>query len=187
MTPHCEAIASHYKKAWKNGSWTERHWREGPFLELPAQFCVLEFPPTEEQRLWTYATCGMSQPGDDSLLELHLFSPTQTDAHVELLTVVAHFHRTRASLGPGHTINFGRPWFANSKCDHGLISLPYLDGPSLEQCGKVRCLWLIPITRAEREFKVKRGLESLEAMFEFVNFKYADPLRHSVIKEDESH
>ena len=55
------------------------------------------------------------------------------------------------------------PWLPDSNCDHGLISLPFLDGPALENASilgqSVRILWLIPITRAEREYKVQHGVE----------------------------
>jgi hypothetical protein len=129
----------------------------------------------------------MSQPADAERLELHLFSPTQADSHVELLTVVAHYHRTGSSLGLGHTVNFGRPWLPHSKCKYGLISLPYLDGPDLENytCKSVgeeiRFLWLIPITKRERDYKTQNGLEALEARFEEAQFDYLDPSRRSVV------
>lgn len=71
----------------------------------------------------------------------------------------------------------------HSACTYGLISLPYLDGPSLEWNAdrSVRFLWLIPITKAERDFKMKNGLEVLEARFEEMGFDYADPARASVV------
>ena len=121
------------------------------------------------------------------MLELHLFSPEQCDAHVELLTVVAHYHRTGQHLGLNHTVNFGRPWMKESECTYGLISLPYLDGPSLEEfhsassASMIRFLWLIPITKAEREYKVAFGVEALERKFEESNFDYVDALRPSIV------
>jgi hypothetical protein len=127
----------------------------------------------------------MSEERDEAPLELHLLSPVATTEHVELLTAVAHYHRTGARLGLGHTVNFGRPWLPGSRCTHGLISLPYLDGPDLEILsvdGKtVRFLWLIPITKEEVEFKKKNGLEALEARLEEANFAYGDPKRPSVV------
>jgi hypothetical protein len=126
----------------------------------------------------------MSSIADEQPLELHMFSPREVPAHTELLTAVAHYHRTGARLGLGHTVNFGRAWLPGSQCDHGLISLPYLDGPRLEELmvdGKlIRCLWLIPVTTAEVEFKKHHGLEALEARFETEQFSYIDPLRRSV-------
>jgi len=51
--------------------------------------------------MWTYATCGMSSPSDALSLELHLFSPTETLRHVEILSAIVHFHRTGEKLGLG--------------------------------------------------------------------------------------
>jgi hypothetical protein len=117
-------------------------------------------------------------------IELHLFSPVHSLAHVELLTVIAHYHQTGARLGLGHTVNFGRPWLPSSVCECGLISLPYLDGPSLEwlRIGTeaFHFLWLIPVTIQEVQFKKTYGLEALEEKFESTGFNYLDPLRNSV-------
>jgi hypothetical protein len=123
----------------------------------------------------------MSAQADADPLELHLFSPIQSDSLVELLAATAHYHLTGEYLGLNHTVNFGRPWLPGSLCDHGLISLPYLDGPALEWliCAniKVRFLWLIPITKAEVEFKKRHGIETLESIFETKKFDYLNPTR----------
>jgi len=125
----------------------------------------------------------MSQQNDAPALELHLFSPMRTESHIELLTVIAHYHLTGEYLDVGHTVNFGRPWLPESRCDHGLISLPYLDGPKLEWLdwagNKIRFLWLVPISAAEVEYKKLHGLEALEARFEECRFDYLNPLRKS--------
>ncbi len=69
-----------------------------------------------------------------------------------------------------------------STCTHGLISLPYLDGPDLEWLAepKVRFLWLIPITEAEVRFKKSYGMEALERKLEERRFDFLDPSRVSV-------
>jgi len=89
------------------------------------------------------------------------------------------------ALDLGHTVNFGRPWLNDSLCEYGLISLPYLDGPSLENLKKgnmtIRCLWLIPITKSEVEFKKQYGLDLLEEQFEKTQFNYLDINRRSVV------
>jgi hypothetical protein len=130
----------------------------------------------------TYATSGMAhvaEAGTSHGLELHLFSPYEYAPHVEVLAAVAHFHVTRRPLGWGHTVDFGRPWLPNSGCTHGLVSLPYLDGPPLEWPADrfARFLWLVPITSAERELVRMRGVEALEERFEAANFDYLDPFR----------
>jgi hypothetical protein len=136
--------------------------------------------------MWIYATVGMSGTYSGHLIELHLFSPTQQiESHVELLTVVAHYHLTRARLGLHHTVNFGRPWLPDSDCQHGLISLPYLDGEKMEIMNlkekHIHCLWLIPITKKEIDFVLEKGLEALETAFESSKFNYLDPYRPSVV------
>jgi hypothetical protein len=127
----------------------------------------------------------MSHPADEERLELHLLSPVSHTGLVELLTAVAHYHRTDSRLHVGDSVNFGRPWLPGSRCDFGLLSLPYLDGPSIEKLEVedvvVRCLWLIPITRKEVWFKREHGLPALEERFETRRFEYLDPARESVV------
>lgn len=135
--------------------------------------------------MWTYATCCMSQQKDGKSLELHIFSPKQDASIVELLTATAHYHRIAKNLGLNHTVNFGRPWQDDSMCNHGFISLPYLDGPQLENMlyhkKKVNFYWLIPITASELEFVKLNGAEALEEQFESKNFNYMDSNRPSVL------
>lgn len=177
-------IQEHYSAVWKSrGDLVDCE--GGRRSELPANFRVYRFAPGAARQSWTYATVCMSQPEDEERLELDLLSPIESAAHTELLSAVAHYHRTGGRLNLGHTVNFGRPWLPGSTCDHGLISLPYLDGPVLEllplKIGTVRFLWLIPITKREVEFKKKCGLEALEAQFEEAHFDYLAPDRGSVV------
>lgn len=134
--------------------------------------------------MWTFATCGMAQPGDPRPIELHIFAMQDSFALVELLVVTAHCHRAGQSLGLGHSVNFGRPWLPHSNCSFGLISLPYLDGPALEHFAsegiEAKCYWLIPISASEVAFKRANGLEALEDRFEARSFDYLDPHRLSV-------
>jgi hypothetical protein len=153
--------------------------------ELPEESAIFEFAPDDERRTWAYATCGMAQPGDDRMLELHLFGPRPAWEPVEILTVVAHYHRTGSALDVGHTVSLGRPWLDDSACDHALVSLPYLDGPNHENLAlpdgsAVACEWLIPVTSAEVQYKNTHGLEALEGRFEASGFDYLDPHRPSV-------
>jgi hypothetical protein len=135
--------------------------------------------------MWAYGTCGLSTIGDATPLELHLFSDEQNIGLVEALVATAHYHKTGSSLNVGHTINIGRPWVVGSKCEFGLISLPYLDGPRLECLNhgkvKVRFLWVIPITKHELEFKKLYGLNALEDKLEAASFNYLDLYRESVV------
>ena len=182
----CEQLQRHYEQQWANTA-KRRSWERGPTDQLPQDFCVLEFPPSQTRSMWTYATCCMSQPDDESPVEIHLFSDVQADSHVELLTAIAHYNRTGKSLGLAHTVNFGRPWLQSSKCSFGSLSLPYLDGPNLEvfrpttSPKAVRCLWLVPITPAEADYAKQFGMEALEQKLEDEQFNYLDPKRQSVV------
>src|SRR5688572_29449233 len=163
-----------------------RQFSAGPIEQLPVDFIILRYPPRDNRAMWTYATCGMSQPNDVMPLELHMFSPRASPEIEELLVVTAWYHRNGAGLDVGHSVNFGRPWLKESACDRGLICLPYLDGPSLEtlRIGSdlVKCYWLIPISLAELDYKRAHGLEALEQAFERASFNYLDPQRASVIQ-----
>jgi Suppressor of fused protein (SUFU) len=176
------ALERHYEAIWgrKNSSYV---WRRGP--ALPHECRVFEYAPSDLGPCWIYATCCMSPCDEPSSLELFLMSPSQTENHVELLTAIAHYHQTAATLDLGHTVNFGRPWLDQSKCSFGLISLPYLFGPKLENASiagtNTRVLWLIPIRPEERAFKVKFGLEALEKVFEEKQVNCVDPMRESVV------
>jgi hypothetical protein len=175
-------ILEHLRQNWGRESYLATP-KWGPVHELPQDFRVAVFKKSPNREMYTYATVCMSQPHDYSRLELFMFSPSESDSVVEILTAVSHYHRTGRTLGLGHTVNFGKGWLKDSKCSYGYISLPYLDGPKLE-CDIVapttRFLWLIPITEAERDFKASYGAEALEERFEAANFNYLAPERDSV-------
>jgi hypothetical protein len=178
------AVIEHYASAWER-PWFDQTQMRGPGAQQMRGFSVLAFGPRPSRQLWTYATCGMSCGESDPQIELHLLSPTNNLVHVETLTAIAHYHLTGNHIKTGDTVNFGRPWLGKSLCEFGLISLPYLDGPKVEICNRsqstIHCLWLIPITREERDFKIQFGLEALEQKFQATDFNYADPRRQSVV------
>ena len=184
MTSFSSSVLEHYRKVWAAGL-EKVSFESGPIGDLPEDFAVIACPPSGSRAMWTYATVCMSQPTDPEPLELHIFSTTRADQLAELMFATAHYHRTGSPLGLNHTVNFGRPWFRGSNCDHGLISLPYLDGPKLEwaeiELKPVRFLWLIPITAAEVGFKRRNGIEALEKRFEEEQVAYADPSRPSLV------
>lgn len=186
LSNYNRSIVNHYKKNWGNDFVVER-WEKGEMIDLYPQFCILIFPPHAERNMWTYATCAMSDIRVQNDIELHMFSAIKDDSMIELLTVVAHYHKTGKKLDVGHTVNFGRPWQNDSNCMHGYISLPYLDGPDLEihtdeRFGKeVHFYWLIPITDEELEYKKANGLEALEELFDDSEFNYLDSKRSSLV------
>lgn len=182
---YAELVQAHYTRLWGAGTRILAAPASPRRHELPEEFAVIEFAPHGERNMWTYATRAMSQLGDARPLELHMFSPQMAPELAELLTAVAHYHRTGSPLGVGHTVNFGRPWLDDSSCDHGLVSLPYLDGPTLENLelpdGQViKFDWLVPVTPAEVQYKKDHGLEAFEGRLEQAAFNYLDPQRPSV-------
>lgn len=183
--PYAEMIDEHYGRIWGSPSAAIR-WSRGPIAELPDDFRILVLDRSTDTV--AFATRCMSQPEDKAPLELHaLCRPEDAErSHlVEILTSLAHYHRTGNALGLGHSVNFGKPWIGGSACTHGVVSLPYLDGPDLEWLAepRVRFLWLIPISHAEVEFKRSHGMEALEERFEAARFNYLDPLRASVVRQ----
>jgi Suppressor of fused protein (SUFU) len=180
---HGTQVVAHYTATWKSPTKSLRL-SAGPTDDLPDCFEVLTIQKADG--MWAFATKCMSLPQDRHGLEIHILTRSRFSWEselVEVLTVVAHYHRTGRPLGVGHTVNIGRPIVPGSTCTHGLLSLPYLDGPALEWMGDsdVQFLWLIPVTQAEIDFKKREGLEALEARFEAVRFDYADFFRDSVV------
>jgi hypothetical protein len=180
---YAESIESHYVKKWREPVSTIR-WDEGPTGELPSDFRILLMNRAPDMMAFT--TRCMSQPADKDRVELHALcrpSDSKQSNLPEILTAIAHFHRTSHMLGLGHSVNFGKPWMPESGCTHGVISLPYLDGPDLEWMlePRVRFLWLIPVTQTEIDFKNAHGMEALEERFEATQFDFLDPYRSSVV------
>lgn len=114
-----------------------------------------------------------------------LLASTENDFSIRPLISIAHYHASGNILGLGHTVNFGCAWYEGSKCDHGLLSLPYLYGPDLEWLKSdtmdIRFLWLIPITTEELQYKKDYGIKALEDKFEETQFNYINPFRSSVV------
>jgi hypothetical protein len=187
ITNRGAALALHYREIWSGEpsycEWADLALRK---REMPEGFAVLRFPPRNGGLPWKYATVCMSSPGDEEALELHMICDTPEDDCAAVLTLAAFFHRTHARLGVGHSVDFGRPWVPRSRCSFGLLSLPYFDAPKLEWCclgggEHVRCLWLLPITSEEAQFKREHGPDALEDRFERSNFNYANPWRPSIL------
>lgn len=151
--------------------------------KLHPDFYVLEIPPGKiHSNIYVYCTVGMScDRKDEHLIELFVYSPIPAKAVAEMLTWCASYHRNKLPLNLHHTVNIGQPWLGDSLCDHGFISLPYLEGLELEiftpDDRKVHCYWFIPITEKERNYKIENGCEALEQLFEDHRFNYLNPGR----------
>ncbi|HET9161490.1 MAG TPA: suppressor of fused domain protein [Caulobacteraceae bacterium] len=179
-----QLVAQHYALVWGRTGGPQ------PFagaraLDLPAQFTVLAYAPSNIRPYWTYATCGMSQAFDERAVELFVFAPYSAPEVVELLYATAHYHRAGANLSPGDAVNFGRPWMGASACTFGLVSLPYLEGPQMETAHlagrQVKVYWLVPVTASEVAFRKTHGLAALEAQFDRVRLQFARPGRDPVV------
>jgi hypothetical protein len=150
------------------------HLDKGPVDKLHPEFFVLEFPPNDKHDMFCYCTVGMSADrSDDNLIELFVYSAKADDLLTELLTVCASFHRNVLPLSLNHTVNIGQAWLADSKCDHGLISTPYLDGPDLalfEYNGsEISVIGLSQSQRRKEISKSKMGLNSWNNYLKTIN------------------
>lgn len=181
LSPRSLEIQKHYETAFGSTA-TAIKFDKGPVHQLPNDFCVFEVPPGSKSKVWIYATCGMSF-GDSKPIEVFLISPKKAPELVELFYAIAHFHLTGEHLDSGHTVNFGRPWLPGSRCDYGILST--MEGAKVQWANiekkKVHFLWLIPITKAEREYKIKFGVDALDKKFVEKDVDCEDPLRQSAI------
>jgi hypothetical protein len=157
-----------------------------PMQSVDPQFRVLQLAPAGRDRLWHYVSIGAwsATAGGGHGVEFILSTAMQTARAVELLAMNVYYHR-EDHLGLGHTVPIGEPWLPGSECDHLLVSLPYPFGPRLQRCQVaeryVDFLWLVPITRAERDFKTAHGQEELEQQFEAAGLRYWEADRKSVV------
>ena len=180
------AVDRHIRQFFEGHSITEQQWTLGPHASEMTDFQVLRVAPGKRTHCWTYLSKGASviEHEDGGLVEFLITAPAAHDRHVELLTMVAWYHKS-TRLGLGHTVPIGGPWLEKSLCDYLLVSLPYSFGHQLEICniddGHIHFHWLLPITKAEREFKITQGIEALEQQFEKSELEYWNPFRQSVV------
>ena len=181
-----KTIERHIRQFFAGHEIAEHQWTLGPMPDAMPEFRVLCAGPGPRIDCWTYLSLGVSTVMHDEsgLLEFFVVAPSEDQRHVELVTMVAWYHKTRI-LGLGHTVPIGHPWLPNSLCDQLLVSKPYPFGPELEICnfdgGHVHCFWLLPITATERDFKVANDLEALEQLFDKAAIEFWDESRKSVV------
>ncbi len=185
MTDYIPKLREHYEQFYGVRG-NILHWQHGSTGKLHEQFFILELPHNNKHEMWTYATVGMSaEREDEDLVELIVYTSTQDHSIAELLTLAASFHRNDEPLGLHHTVNVGKGMSSTPNCDHGFISLPYLDGEALElfEFGQrtTHVYWFIPITERERDYKIENGCEALEQLFEDKQLNYVDFNRGSLV------
>jgi hypothetical protein len=145
--------------------------------------------PAEPGDGWLYVTsgCWAATQREGHGIEFIVWGTEDRAEHrwAQMMTAWYHSGPPTDRLGLGHTLPIGEPWLPGSRCDHLLVSLPYPWGPDLEICdwpgGHIQLLWLLPITRAERDFKAEHGLEALESKLEDAAIIPTDPHRPSVV------
>jgi hypothetical protein len=180
----CGALSEHVRRNFPGKAIEAFTWEADPIRQQNPHVRALRIEPGESG-VWTYASFGAwaATEGQDHGLEFVIAMPVQDPRAVELLAMTADYHRG-GKLGLGDTLPIGEPWVPGSRCDHLLASLPYPWGPELQTCHvgdrHVDFLWLLPITKQERDFKVANGLEALEALFEG-ELRYWDPHRPSAV------
>lgn len=185
MNPYNAVLKEHYDAVWNCRQRVKALEPRGRISAINPDFETLEITPGARRSMWIYSTVGMAGRNGEASLEMHSFSDIQNLTWQDILESVAHYHLTETSLALGHTVNFGIDVAPGSKLTHGLISLPYLDGQKLEhfthETHRISCLWLIPISQSELQYKKRFGLEALERIFEKAAFRYADPFRASLV------
>jgi len=181
----CAALDEHVRRFFAGRHIDVLTWHAGPIRDANPHFRVLRVAPPAARGVWHYVSVGgwAATAGRDTGLEFVLSSPVETDRAVELLAMAVYYHG-RDGLGLGHTVPVGEPWLPGSACDHLLVSLPYPFGPDLQRCSagsrRVDFLWLLPITKAERDFKVEHGQDELEQRFDAAGLRYWETGRASV-------
>jgi len=182
---YTDELRRHYESFYGVGG-DKVTWDIGPTHKLHPEFFILELGPSKRHQMWTYATVGMSLDRDDeNLIELITYSRERDKSRIELLTVSASFHRNFAPLNLHHTVVVGQLKDSNTTCDHGFISIPYIEGEELEIINingqQIHCYWFIPITEKEKNFKIEFGCDALEDLFEGKQFDYLDKDRKSLV------
>jgi hypothetical protein len=182
-------VERHVRSFFAGHQVARREFERGPVRERVPTFAVLCVGPGPRVPLWTYITVGCWRAVTDGEhgLEFVVSGETDDERFLELAAMTAYYHAGPSSqrLDIGHTVPIGEPWLPGSSADHLLVSLPYPYGPDLELCnwksGHARLLWLVPITRAERDFKAEEGLGALESRLEEAGALFHDPARPSVV------
>jgi Suppressor of fused protein (SUFU) len=180
-------IKAHIERFFAGHQINYETWDAGPIVHALPHFQVACIAPGPKSSLWTYVSVGACEVGpiDAYRLEFLICAPSARRRLVGFLAMTAHYHKV-SRLGLGHTYPIGEPWDEGSNLDHILVSLPYTFGPSLEVCdlgsAPVHILWLLPITDDERQFKIKHGVEALEAKFDEVQLEHWNSQRTSVIQ-----
>lgn len=178
--PYSKLVVSHYEAFLGTHHSTVSNIDSKMALEFP-DFSVLRYPPTIEFPMWRYITVGMSDGEDTKQIELYMVSKEEDDFLIQILTWVAYYHKKGNNLWVNDTLEIGQPLCNGSRCDHALISYPYLDEPNFIGCIDTNCYWLLPITKNEVEFCKQHGVVALEEKFYDCELNFLDYFRKSSV------
>jgi len=154
-------------------------------LPLVPHIDVYRYPPTSTRNFYTYVTGGMSdlpmhspeETGRDCRrVELVFYSESENKLYAEWLRTLAHFpHDNHTWLHWGHTMPNGTPptplfgegplntmIFMGSilRPDNTLGELLSIDSDP------VNLVWVVPITQAECELKLEKGVSAIYDLFD---------------------
>ena len=182
----CGALEEHVRRIFSTGTVDVLPPPPGPINTVNPHFRVLRVTPKARRGLWLYISNG-GWAATENLpqgLEFVIVTPFATPTAVDLLTMTV-FYNDGGRLALGQTVSVGMPWLPGSQCNYLLLSRPYPLGPDFQASDigdrHVDYLWLLPITEAERNFKVEHGIEALEERFDSVGLRYGDVKRSSVV------
>jgi hypothetical protein len=180
------ALRRHIQSFFEGHAYDEAVWTLGPAPDVLPRLKIACLAPGPKIGSWVYITIGAWEAGREQhpLLEFMIIAPEKDLKHVELLAMTAYYHHTYR-LGLFHTFPIGEAWLPGSTCTCFLVSLPYPFGETLRICdlptGSLRLLWLLPITKEEKEFAAEHGVDALEQRFDECAIEYWNPRRASVI------
>jgi hypothetical protein len=150
---------------------------------------VYSYKPGHAGRdFWTLVTSGMSDlmmtlpegvNREYGRVELIFYCNEPKDSYTELLRTMAHFpHDNKTWLGSGHTMTNGNPpspIFHESPGLDCFLFIPTIVSPEntfadlVTLAGDpVNLLWLVPITSAERDLKLQKGINAIYDLFDQV-------------------
>lgn len=110
-----------------------------------------------------------------------------------LLLVSEHPYANNIDIGPGYVMPIGEPIIADSSLEYLYFTYPFLDDPHIydaHPAGEIdhpqaytQAIWILPITRAERQYLRTHGVDAFEAfLHEQHSQRYdADFLRASLV------
>jgi hypothetical protein len=182
-----ETLRTHLERWW--GSCDECVWERGPMRRDCPGFRVLRAERSDDA-LWLYASAGASvlRQVEGTGHEFFVVARTESPELVELVTIASHYaiFGEHGGVHAGHTLNIGRPWLADSECDHLYLSTAYLLPPEFaivkHPLGSAHLLWAVPITAAETRWRHEHGQEAFEQLLEDRELIPYDPSRDPLVR-----